>query len=172
VTSPNPATGLIERAVAGLWCQVLEVDRVEPDDNFFDLGGNSILAAELLAKVRATLGILITQVRPLIRLLLDDATLRSFATGIESARAGTLTSDTKQVDFEAESVVGVPIQQNPTSTPDWQNPKHILLTGTTGFLGIYLLRELLRTTDATVHCLVRAGDGDQAMERIRANARH
>lgn len=34
-------------------------------------------------------------------------------------------------------------------------PKNILLTGATGFLGTYLLREALCQTEAHVHCLVR-----------------
>ncbi|MER6015687.1 amino acid adenylation domain-containing protein [Streptomyces bluensis] len=168
-----PTTSLVERAVAGLWCQVLDVDSVEPGDNFFDLGGNSILAAELLAKVRASLGILITQVRPLIRLLLEDATLRSFASAVESARAGTLSADSAaHADLRADTAVGVPIQAAPTDRPAWADPAHVFLTGATGFLGIHLLRELLTTTNATVHCLVRADDSHQARERLQANARH
>ncbi|MEU6669206.1 amino acid adenylation domain-containing protein [Streptomyces sp. NPDC046727] len=163
---------LVERAVAGLWCQVLGVDAVEPGDNFFHLGGNSILAAELLAKVRASLGVLITQVRPLIRLLLEDATLRSFAAAVESARAGTLDADSAaQVDLRADTAVGVPIQAQPTGETSWADPAHVFLTGATGFLGVYLLRDLLATTRATVHCLVRARDADHALERIRSTAR-
>ncbi|MFJ2651604.1 amino acid adenylation domain-containing protein [Streptomyces sp. NPDC087420] len=168
-----PPASMVERAVAGLWCQVLGVDAVAPGDNFFTLGGNSILAAELLAKVRASLGILITQVRPLIRLLLDDATLRGFAAGVESARAGTLdAAGTPHVDLNADTAVGVPIQREPTGSTAWADPSHVFLTGATGFLGVYLLRELLATTSATVHCLVRAADADQARERITANAVH
>ncbi|RNF77654.1 amino acid adenylation domain-containing protein [Streptomyces botrytidirepellens] len=168
-----PTASMVERAVAGLWCQVLDVESVAPDDNFFNLGGNSILAAELLAKVRASLGILITQVRPLIRLLLEHATLRSFASAVESARAGTLYTDSaSHVDLEADTAVGVPIQRQPTGSTSWADPSHVFLTGATGFLGIYLLRELLTTTSATVHCLVRAADADQARERIKDNALH
>lgn len=163
---------LVERAVAGLWCQVLDVDAVGPNDNFFDLGGNSILAAELMAKVRASLGILITQVRPLIRLLLDDATLRGFASAVESARAGTLNADgAAHVDLRADTAVGVPIQAELGCGTSWAAPSHVFLTGATGFLGIYLLRELLATTGATVHCLVRADDAHHAMKRIQSNAR-
>ncbi|MFJ7192486.1 non-ribosomal peptide synthetase family protein [Streptomyces bacillaris] len=165
--------GAVERAVAGIWRQVLGTDEVGPYDNFFELGGNSILAAQLLAKVRASLGIMITQVRPLIRLLLDDATLRGFAAAVESARAGTFSgADTKAVDFVAEAVLDVPVRPTPLTPASWADPAHILLTGATGFLGIYLLRELLATTDATVHCLVRADSDAHAMDRIQANARH
>ncbi|MEW2066807.1 amino acid adenylation domain-containing protein [Streptomyces sp. NPDC007346] len=165
--------GAVERAVAGIWRQVLGTDHVEPYDNFFELGGDSILAAQLLAKVRASLGIMITQVRPLIRLLLDDATLRGFAAAVESARAGTFSDDdAKAVDFTAEAALDVPVRRTPVTPASWEEPAHIFLTGATGFLGIYLLRELLATTDATVHCLVRADSDAHAMDRIQANARH
>ncbi|HWO62197.1 MAG TPA: amino acid adenylation domain-containing protein [Umezawaea sp.] len=165
-------SGLVEHAVAALWRQVLGVRHVGPADNFFALGGNSILAAELLAKVRTALGILITQVRPLIRMLLDDSTLRGFAEAVSSARAGTLAGDGGQVDFTADAAVDGLVTAHPVDVPNWQRPAHVLLTGATGFVGVYLLRELLRTTDATVHCLVRADSRRGALRRIQANARH
>lgn len=169
VTAP---VDLFERAVARIWRQVLKVERIRPEDNFFDKGGNSILAAELMAKVRGSLGVLITQVRPLIRLLLQDATLRSFAQAVREARAGTLAGDDTRarVDFTAECELGVEISGTPLTS--WADPSDILLTGATGFLGIYLLRELLSTTDATVHCLVRTGSAEEALSRLRANASH
>ncbi|MET8977503.1 amino acid adenylation domain-containing protein [Streptomyces sp. NPDC004539] len=166
----NPAANRVEQAVAGLWCQVLGVDALPPDADFFALGGNSILAAELLAKVRASLGVLITQVRPLIRVLLDDATLRGFSAAVVAARAGTLDADTgARTDLRADTAVGVPLHPGPAGATAWADPGHVLLTGATGFLGAHLLRGLLTTTDATVHCLVRADDDAQAGARLREN---
>ena len=52
--------------------------------------------------------------------------------------------------------------------PDASEPRHVLLTGATGFLGAYLLRTLLDETQADVYCLVRAANGD-ALARIRQN---
>ncbi|HEU5332716.1 MAG TPA: thioester reductase domain-containing protein [Actinocrinis sp.] len=49
------------------------------------------------------------------------------------------------------------------------NPAHVLLTGATGFLGAYLLDELLSQTTATVHCLVRCKEPAQGLARIREN---
>jgi thioester reductase-like protein len=163
---------LFERAVARVWRQVLKVDRIGPDDNFFDKGGNSILAAELMAKVRGSLGVMITQVRPLIRLLLQDATLGSFAQAVREARAGTLAGDDTRarVDFAAECELGVEIPRVPRDTARWADPRHVLLTGATGFLGIYLLRELLSTTDATVHCLGRAKSEADLLDRLQSAA--
>ncbi|MFF5637069.1 amino acid adenylation domain-containing protein [Streptomyces sp. NPDC012825] len=162
----------VERAVAGIWRNVLSLDHVARTDSFFALGGNSLLAAQLLAKVRASLGIMITQVRPLIRTLLDGATLQEFALAVASARAGTFAdTGAKAIDFEAESALGLTIGA-PVDPADWQTPRTILLTGATGFLGVYLLRELLATTEATVHCLVRAQNPEHAMRRVQDNARH
>ncbi|MFF6785557.1 amino acid adenylation domain-containing protein [Streptomyces sp. NPDC012510] len=169
---PDHGARLVERVVAGIWRQVLDVERVEPHDNFFSLGGDSLKAAQLLAKLRESLGILITQIRPLIRLLLDDATLRSFASAVESARAGMLADDAKAVDFAAEAELGIPIPGTPAEPASWEKPAHIFLTGATGFLGGYLLRELLASTDATVHCLVRADDDATAMARLQRNTSH
>jgi thioester reductase-like protein len=48
-------------------------------------------------------------------------------------------------------------------------PRAVLLTGATGFLGAFLLHELLRATDAEVHCQVRAADRDGAAGRLRGS---
>ncbi|MCX6045748.1 MAG: thioester reductase domain-containing protein [Chloroflexi bacterium] len=45
--------------------------------------------------------------------------------------------------------------------------KSIFLTGATGFLGVYLLSELLQHTQATIYCLVRAADQAAGMNRLQ-----
>ena len=47
-----------------------------------------------------------------------------------------------------------------------------MLTGATGFIGAYLLRDLLATTGAPVECLVRARDAESAAVRIQAALAH
>jgi amino acid adenylation domain-containing protein len=55
---PQPTTGgggpltETEQKVAAAWCELLGIDRVGPDDNFFDLGGQSVLAISLVAYLR------------------------------------------------------------------------------------------------------------------------
>ncbi|MFO0619435.1 MAG: AMP-binding protein [Polyangiaceae bacterium] len=44
----------------------------------------------------------------------------------------------------------------------------VLLTGATGFLGVHVLEELLRTGDVDVVCLVRGADAGEATRRLRA----
>ena len=50
-----------------------------------------------------------------------------------------------------------------------QRCNQILLTGGTGFLGAYLLREFMKRTHSQIYCLVRAGYATTAKERILMN---
>jgi hypothetical protein len=47
----------VEAAVAGMWCEVLGVDRVSVHDNFFALGGHSLLATRVVNKVEQLTGL-------------------------------------------------------------------------------------------------------------------
>ena len=49
------------------------------------------------------------------------------------------------------------------------DPKHILLTGATGFVGAFLLHDLLTQTSADVHCLLRADDLEMGVQRLKRN---
>ncbi|NEA49640.1 non-ribosomal peptide synthetase, partial [Streptomyces sp. SID10815] len=49
----TPPRGPVEEALCRVWSEVLGVDRVGADDNFFDLGGDSILSIRAVAAARA-----------------------------------------------------------------------------------------------------------------------
>jgi amino acid adenylation domain-containing protein len=51
--------GEIEERLAGIWAELLEMDSVDIDEDFFAVGGDSILATELVAEARAS-GIMIS----------------------------------------------------------------------------------------------------------------
>jgi thioester reductase-like protein len=71
-----------------------------------------------------------------------------------------------EIDIEAEAQLDPAIQFNRPLSPYALYPRAVCLTGATGFLGAYLIDELLRETSATIHCVVRAGDSATAMQRI------
>jgi thioester reductase-like protein len=158
----------VQAGMSHLWSRMLGTGRIGLDDDFFELGGNSLLAAEMLAHARAMFGISPGYVRPLTRCLLRDATLRGFSRATQDARAGRLTAGgaDPRIDFTREAKLADPVRTDAGPVPDWRRPREILLTGSTGFFGIHLLRELLTATTARVHCLVRARSTAHARQRI------
>jgi acyl carrier protein len=70
----------IERKLVDLWQQTLHIDMVGIHDSFFELGGDSVLGAQIITSIQKTFG---------IRVNLQDAfkafTIESIAKMIEAA---------------------------------------------------------------------------------------
>ncbi len=160
----------VPQGMAQLWGQILDVDHVRPHDDFFELGGNSLLAMEMLARTRVVFGIGVTQIRDLTRSLLRYPTLAAFAESVRQARAGTLAHpDGGSVNFAAETDRRIPAVGRDAPAPDPSPPGDVLLTGATGFCGAHMIDELLRRTTGRILCLVRASGHEHGLERIRAS---
>ncbi|HKV12538.1 MAG TPA: condensation domain-containing protein, partial [Thermoanaerobaculia bacterium] len=53
---PEEGRSALEDAIAGIWCEVLGVPRVGSEENFFDLGGHSLLLTRVQVLLRDRLG--------------------------------------------------------------------------------------------------------------------
>ncbi len=71
--------------IAKIWTQLLGVKTVARDDNFFALGGHSLLGVKLIAAVQATLP---PEVELTLSDLLEHPTLGDFTAHVESLAAG------------------------------------------------------------------------------------
>ncbi|KPI21933.1 thioester reductase domain protein, partial [Actinobacteria bacterium OK074] len=150
-----PATAA-ESLLAEAWQEVLNGEPVGRADDFFALGGNSMLAARMMRLVRDRLD----RDVPLL-LAFSHPTLA----GLAAALAGEVTVAEADLagDAQLPPDIEVATAPDPVATP----PREVLVTGATGFLGVHLLHQLLLQTDALVHCLVRAGDTEGANGRVR-----
>ncbi|HET7233826.1 MAG TPA: amino acid adenylation domain-containing protein [Longimicrobium sp.] len=72
--------GEAEHLLAGIWSELLGVERVGRGDHFFALGGHSLLAVRVVSRVRQALG-----VEAEIRDLFERPVLADFARGVETA---------------------------------------------------------------------------------------
>jgi acyl carrier protein len=71
----------LEEALVALWQEVLGVERVGVADNFFALGGHSLKATQIMARVQERYG-----VRVPLRALFEDATVARLAAVLEQMR--------------------------------------------------------------------------------------
>lgn len=74
----------VEAVLADLWAEALSVKEVGVNDDFFDIGGDSLLAADLLAKIRDTLDVPL----PAAQLFFRNATVAGLAELVDDTRGG------------------------------------------------------------------------------------
>ena len=142
----------VEQQLVEIWAKVVGLERVGIHDNFFELGGHSLLLTQLLVQVRDTF-----QVDLSLGNLFAAPTILKLAERIEAVQTRSCTSNEDFVALSAEAVLEPKIHPDTTNFAFPGSEKSIFLTGATGFLGAFLLYELLQQTTANIYCLVRQG---------------
>ncbi|MFE9249105.1 amino acid adenylation domain-containing protein [Streptomyces sp. NPDC007088] len=163
-----------QRALCAAFAQTLGVPEVGVGDDFFALGGHSLLAVTLAQRIGERCGR-----RPSLRALFAAPTVEGVDRLLTEMEAGTgkepeepaLTSGLAAEVRLAADITGVGRAGRdgvPAPRPSRPSPRPFL-TGASGFLGAFLLRDLIETTGEPVDCLVRAEDERRAAGRLRAN---
>ncbi|WP_459206114.1 non-ribosomal peptide synthase/polyketide synthase [Pseudomonas sp. MLB6B] len=75
--APAADHDVLQRRIAALWCEQLKLTAVSADDHFLLLGGNSIAAAQLTARLADELGVALS-----LRLLFEAPTLAAYSTAV------------------------------------------------------------------------------------------
>ncbi|MEU3830690.1 amino acid adenylation domain-containing protein [Streptomyces sp. NPDC029080] len=163
--------GEVEETLAGVWRDVLHEDRIGRDARFFALGGTSLRATQVTAAVRERLKVPAGFGRAMIRSLVGDPSLRDFAATVRDLLDGHEESADTDTDFAVESRLDADLRYTRPTTAALGAPRQVVLTGSTGFLGVYLVDRLLREGVEKVHCLIRADDPSQALARLAARMR-
>ena len=193
----GPAANPTEEAISAIWTRILPnaPSPVPLDESFFDLGGHSILATRLIFEIRKAF-----LVDAPLGLVFDKPTVAALAGAVErmrnadlgltaSAAPGTPPSPTadaspdasraaagKKVEYGADydQLLGTLAPSYPSAPADLasRNALTVFLTGATGFLGAFILRDLLQRAERVkkVVCLVRAADDAGALTRLREAA--
>ncbi|GAA3942675.1 type I polyketide synthase [Streptomyces gulbargensis] len=141
---------------------------IQPAQPLTKLGFDSLTSVELRNRLSALAGTKLPAT-----LVFDHPTPAALAAFVSGQLAGGPGEEgapaAPAVDFAAEIRLGEDVRPAAEVVRSAADPGEILLTGATGFLGAFLLRDLMRSTTATIHCLVRGADRTEALARLRAN---
>lgn len=163
----EPPTNETEKIIADIWSDELERPIINITDNFFDIGGNSLLVAIVAVALEQKLNM-----KVYLRDIYQYPVLQNLATAliIRAKEAGEAipVEDVEPYVSLQQDVYLAPgtVFAGGFDPKQIENPSSILVTGVTGFVGIHLLQEILDTTKADIYCLVRAQDEFHAMEKI------
>ncbi|MFC8585774.1 thioester reductase domain-containing protein, partial [Streptomyces sp. NPDC057217] len=164
-------SGLVLQAVREEVARVLghgDTRRIRDDEPFLAQGFDSLTAVELRNRCNALVG-----ARLPATVVFDHPTpaaLAAFVLGELLAGQGAGRGGGAEApDFSAEVRLAEDIRPAAEVVRSVDDPREVFLTGASGFLGAFLLRDLMRSTTARVHCLVRGDDEAQARARLWAN---
>jgi len=156
-----------EAVMKMLWERILFLEKatIHTDSNFFDYGGHSLLAVELTLFIEQIFG-----VQLMAKNIYEFPTVKELVQYINSG----MKRDTPQISIRGDAYLDPSILPASLMKPrSVRDARSIFITGTTGFLGAFLLDEILRTTKdhVKVNCLVRIKKGAQkdALNRIIDN---
>ncbi|RCG26495.1 acyltransferase domain-containing protein [Sphaerisporangium album] len=121
---PRTAT---ERALAGLWSDLLGIDSVGARDNFFDLGGNSLIGLQMLALAGKRFGVSVPSVT-----LFEAPTVQALAARLDErvAPSASITED-ERATSSASITEGVALPAAPARTPS-EEDQRIAIVGMAG----------------------------------------
>ncbi|OVF09584.1 putative l-aminoadipate-semialdehyde dehydrogenase [Clavispora lusitaniae] len=173
----------LETAIRDLWLQVLPTRpaSIARDDSFFDLGGHSILGTRMIFELRKKLNVDVP-----LGAIFKSPTLAGFAHEVsqhikgESAQlAGAVEekeSEDTSVNYAEDAkhlVETALLPQYPSlGKVDFTQPVSVFVTGATGFLGSFIVRDLLscRKGNFKVYAHVRAASKEAGLARLRKTA--
>ncbi|KAH6606911.1 linear gramicidin synthase subunit d [Trichoderma cornu-damae] len=156
-----------------MWSAALNVPvpSITPKHDFFDLGGHSLTLADLASRLTKAFGFPV----PLAPLA-GTPTLEGHLDAVKAARDGH--TEEVQADLpavlRADAVLPEDIHAADAQMRRLSDAETVLLTGSTGYLGGFLLKYLLENTSAQILCMVRFTEPTEdcrpaGMARIRKN---
>jgi amino acid adenylation domain-containing protein/thioester reductase-like protein len=152
----------LENKLFVIWKELFNLDNIGINDDFFYLGGHSLLVTEMILKVRKVLNVDFS-----LPTFLQTPTIVNLAKLIAKQQNKNVISEDSLAsvpNFITDIELDQKIQPLAGAIPD--KLQAVLLTGATGFLGAFLLDSLYRSSAAKIYCLVRGSDYDNAKQRL------
>ena len=147
-----------QRKLVSIWEKVLNIKPIGINDNFFELGGDSLLAMNLNAEL-----LKITN-----KITYSD--IFRFPTIIEQEEKINSNQDIPmfgKIENLPDSYVDILESCTKNEKIRKCHPKGILLTGSTGFLGIHILEEFIKNETINIYCIIREEPGISVNTKLK-----
>lgn len=141
-----PKTDL-EIKLVKIFEEILNIKPIGINDNFFELGGDSILA------MRLNIELLNISNKIKYSDIFNSPTISGLIKLIQNDKK---EKNNEEISLSTDAFSNI-LKNNlelPSKILEFE-PKNILLTGSTGFLGIHILSSLLENTNSIIYCLIR-----------------
>ncbi|MCQ2288636.1 MAG: amino acid adenylation domain-containing protein [Muribaculaceae bacterium] len=164
-TDQVAASNETEQQFCDIFASILQLDKVGATDDFFELGGTSLVVIKVV--IEATkLGYQVA-----FQDVFAHSTPRALAEFVGATPAETVQEE-KPADETASTDVYASVLKDNTIQSlingESQPIGDVLLTGATGFLGIHVLYHLLKEYDGKIYCPLRGKDGVSAADRLHS----
>lgn len=133
------------------------------EDDFLDLGGNSFDSAELAQVLSQEFSISLD-----VGEILKNTQFKELVLLVKQKQQNNEVF-IRQENLYEDCVLPEDIQLKGDYVKELSQCRHIFVTGTTGFLGAYLLKAYLENGDVTLYCHVRAESEAAGFNRIKEN---
>ena len=164
-----PANDL-EKLFCDIFADILTMDKVSATANFFELGGTSLMVTRVIIEADKH------QHHIAYGDIFSNPTPRQLARFVTGASGDASTSGQQDTAESADAAydykpIDILLMRNTLENfkrGERQPIGRVLLTGSTGYLGIHVLKELIDRQDVpAIWCLVRAADEQKAERRLK-----
>ncbi len=165
LTAAEIQAWLVSRLAEALHVEPEEIDVEQPLDSY---GIDSTQAMLIVSNLEKILGF---KVSPTLLWHYPTVATLSQRLGEESeeSKLAAIQDAPTVLDLSAEAVLDPDIRPASTFFHFTDQPENVFLTGGTGFLGAFLIHELLQQTHADIYCLVRAANSQEGQQKLKRN---
>lgn len=154
-SSSNHATNKDEENIIDAWKQAGGITKIQVDDDFFKIGGHSILVLKVLFYLKLKYKY--------------DITAQDFYSYPTARLLANFVLGKKKVRKIYDDGLDRKINNSVFSQQEEYRLNSVFVTGGSGYLGAFLIKELLKTECDKIYALVRADTQDQAEEKVFSN---
>jgi amino acid adenylation domain-containing protein/thioester reductase-like protein len=155
----------LEHEICAIFSSILNIETVGAEDNFFEIGGTSLIASKLIIEL----------LKQGYTVRYDDIFRNKTPKAIAKVLSGESDSE-DELNIEDDLVknynygeINRLLEENTMENfLDGENLElgNVLLTGAAGFLGIHILYEFIKNEEGKIYCMLRKGRFDSCEERL------